>query len=205
VNQTGTRRPSWLLLLTLLGLTGCALVAALHPVEHFDPARSIEQTGRHLQVHLEVTTSRSSDTWARGEALALNPQGHPYPAPVSWVWFRAGEAPQSGDRIQGRALLTQDGASSALLLDGPRAATVEPGPLPIPVHWSLLLEHPQVLTGRLLMVNGHIDGDRLRSPSDDASCPLVGTHDNTDSDRWLLRLEREPRQPGWACRLEGPV
>ena len=192
-------------MLTLLGLLGCALIAVVHPIEHYDPARSIEQTGRHLQIHLEVTTSRTGDGWARGEALALTENGHPHPTPVSWVWFRAEKTPQNGDRVQGRALLTQDGSSAALLLDGPRAAVVTPGPLPIPVHWHTLLEHPQPLADRLLLLNGALDGDALRAPDGDASCPVANTPDEPDANRWLVRLVRDTGRPGFSCMVEGPA
>lgn len=196
-----------LFLLTALGLIGCALLATLHPLESFDPERSLEQTGRHLQVHLEVTTSRTSDGWARGEALPLLDDGTVHPRTIAWVWFRPGEhPPQPGDRINGRALLTQDGSGQALLLDGPRAAFVTPGPQPIPVHWPTLLEHPEPLADRLLLVNGAVDGDRLRAPDGDASCPLTGPVPyEHGGPHWLLRLQRDPDQPGWSCRLEGPA
>ncbi len=190
-----------------MGLSGCALLATLYPLESYDPERSIEQTGRHLQVNLEITTSRVRDGWARGEALPLLDDGSVHPRPIAWVWFRPSEhPPQPGDRVVGRALLTQDGSGQALLLDGPRAAHVTPGPLPIPVHWETLLEHPQPLAERLLLVNGAIDGHRLRAPDGSASCPLTGTarHDETGP-QWLVRLERNDHQPGWSCRLEGPA
>lgn len=201
--MAGERRVSWLLLATLLGLTGCALIGVLHPLEHYDPERGLDQAGRHLRVHLEVTTSRSGDGWARGDALALDPDGRPYPREVSWIWFRAEEPPQNGDRVQGRALLKQEGNSASLLLDGPRAAVVTPGPVPISVHWPTLLEHPQPLTGRLLLLNGHIDGGHLRAPDGAGSCPISGPVHDYEGDRFLVRLQRDRDRPGWTCVLEG--
>lgn len=200
--------PSWrLLLLTLLGLVGCALVAVVHPVESYEPGRELEQAGRNLQVHLEITTSRNGDGWARGQALPFK-DGHVHPREVSWVWFRPDEPPHPGDRVHGRALLSLDSSGTSLLLDGPRAATITQGPLPIPVHWDTLLAHPQTLQDRLLMVNGEIDGTHLRAPDTAARCPLATTPETdtgTNASRWLLHLQPDPERPGWNCHLEGPA
>lgn len=196
-----------LFLLTLLGLVGCALVAIVHPAEHYDPERGLEQTGRHLQVTLEVTESRNGDGWASGDALPLKTNGYPHPKTVSWTWFRVpDDVPQPGDRVQGRALLSQDRGGTEFMLDGPRAAHVTPGPLPVPVHWDTLLAHPDPLAGRLLRLNGQLDGDRIAAPDGTASCRLVEVPaGSTHASSWLLRLERDRDQPGWSCRLEGPA
>lgn len=201
-----TQSPSkTLLLLTLLGLTGCALLATLHPLEAYDPERSLEQTGRHLQVNLEITTSRAQDGWARGAALPLLEDGSVHPKKIAWVWFRPSEnPPQPGDRVSGRALLSQDGTRQSLLFDGPRAAHVTLGPQPIPVHWQTLLDYPQPLAERLLLINGEIDGNRLRAPDGSGSCPVAGTIPlDASGSKWLVRLQRDDEQPGWSCRLEG--
>jgi hypothetical protein len=188
-------------LLTLLGLTGCSVIATLHPEEPFDPDRIREQAGRNLAVHLEIKTARASGDWLRGEA-------HPLAAPaarIEWIWFRPPEeGPLPGDHVHGHALLSADGRGAALIMDGPRAARVEPGPHPVAVHWRDLVATPERFAGRLLAANGVIDGETLLAPDGRSACPLTGPVPDSarTADRHVLRLVREAAVPGWACRIE---
>lgn len=192
-----------LLLLTLLGLAGCSLIATLHPPQTFDPGRVAEQAGRNVSVRVEVATAAASGDWLRGEAYPV--AGHAAPARIAWIWFRPpASGPLPGDRLVGHAQVSVDARGTALILDGENAARIEPGPHPVPVHWSDLVAAPERLAGRLLVVNGALDGEVLRAPDGASRCALAAPAPDSawGRERHQVRLERSPGAPGWVCRVE---
>lgn len=195
-------RPDPLFLLTLLGLTGCGLLAVVHPSAPFDPGDPAAQTGRSVAIRLEVLTSDVRDGWARGLAAPTDAPD----AQIAWVWFRPPEpGPLPGDRVIGRALVEQKAEGVGLVLDGSAAAVVLPGPVPVPVRWSELAAQPERYMGRLLVINGQIDGTALVAPDGARRCVLDEPVAPIEAPRFLVRLARSADGFGWACRVEGPA
>lgn len=209
-----------LLWLTLGGLLVAAVVATLHPHEPFDPARAHEQVGRQVRITLEVDSVRHGAGWSAGIARVIDPSddtttvrdGSRPESAFPWVWFRpADPPPEPGDRITGRAQVAADGPSVELMLDGPFSATVHPGPHPVAVRWDDLLERPEQLAGRVLLVRAApepVDG-WFHGPDPARRClaldgdPFAAPYRHTDpalDGRLPLRLVRLDDAPGWGCR-----
>lgn len=198
------RRPDLLVFLSLLGLVACGALAALHPVEEFVPGND-SQAGRIVAFRVQVRAVDHGEGWSRGEAdPATGPAGG---SPVPWVWFRpALDRAHPGDLLEGRGMVERRDDGTGLVLSGPHAATIVPGPHPIPVRWADLAERPEHHTGRLLVVNGQQEEDRLVDPSGRYGCVLTAPEPPASTPgRWLIRLVRDTGSIGWSCVLEGPA
>lgn len=194
-------RPDPILLLTLLGLIVSGLLATLHPVAPLDVDAAFDQAGRTVLIDLHVVEVKHADGWTRGSA---SPTDRP-DAVVPWVWFRAPEDPvHVGDRLVGRAVVERDGGGIGITLSGPGAATVVPGPHPVPVRWQDLTSSPERYVNRVLVLNAVLSSDALVDPTDRHTCTL-----SDDSlrlfapGRLLVRLERAHDAIGWHCTVEG--
>lgn len=195
------RRPDPLLLLTLFGLVAAGALAALNPTEPFDPERGVAQAGRIVAIRLEVRAADPGDGWTRGEARSIDAPGRTIP----WVWFRPpDERPHPGDLLSGHALVERRDGGIGLVLSGPQAAVITPGPHPLPVRWSDLSATPEQFTGRILVVNAHIADGRLHDPRGERSCVLTeGSAAESGPGRWLIRVVRHDAELAWRCTVEG--
>lgn len=189
-----------LLLLTFLGLVGCGALGVLHPPESLDPDDPLRQAGRIVTVRLEVLTADARKGVASGMAAHADAPGRV----VSWVWFRPPEpAPLPGDLVSGRALVQRDAGGVQLVLDGPAAASVLPGPNPIPVRWRELVGTPERFEGRLLVLNAQVVDGQLHDPTGEHTCRLADADVEEFAGRLLVRLLRIPDGFAWACSVEG--